>query len=125
VVFDGSHAPLFCQERDQVAGVRVVFSRGGEDADSVIARMAAAEQEKAMVVSSDRQVAAAAQTCGSGTIDSPAFEQRLMLAVAMEMPPSDADEPPVRRPRHATRKKGPSRRLPKKKRQQQRRIVKL
>ena len=125
VVFDGTQAPMFSRRRDRIGGVGVVFSRQGETADAVIARMAEREREKAMVISSDRQVALAASACGSGNISSPAFEERLMMAIAMEAPSGEEDDAPVRQPRQKTRKKGPSRRLPKKIRQQRRRATKL
>ena len=80
VVFDGTRAPGLTLERDRQKGIAIVFSRQGETADSVIKRMAAREREGALVVSSDRDVTAYAQSRGAAVMDSPAFEQKLLLA---------------------------------------------
>ena len=60
VVFDGADAPIFSQSHDRVKGITVRFSRAGETADDLIKRMAAHDREKALIVSSDREIAAAA-----------------------------------------------------------------
>ncbi len=56
VVFDGAANPLSDGAPHKAAGVTVIFSRSGEDADSVIERLVArarARGEKAVVVTSD------------------------------------------------------------------------
>lgn len=123
VVFDGVRAPELAPLRDQVKGVRIVFSRGGELADGVLVRMARQEREQAMVVTSDQAVAHAAAACGAAVIDSQEFELRMALAAAMEGLEGPADEMPGRRV--STRKKGQGRRLPKRLRQQAMRTRKL
>ena len=57
VVFDGTNALSFSGHRDYIDGIEIKFSRFGESADSVIKKIAAGEKEKALVVSSDRDVA--------------------------------------------------------------------
>jgi hypothetical protein len=123
VVFDGVRAPQLAPLRDQVKGIRIVFSRGGELADGVIVRMARQEREKAMVVTSDQAVARSAAACGATAIDSQEFESRMAMAAAMEGLEGPADEMPGRRV--STRKKGEGRRLPKRLRQQRMRAKKL
>jgi hypothetical protein len=123
VVFDGVRAPELAPLRDQVKGVRIVFSRGGELADGVLVRMARQEREQAMVVTSDQAVARAAAACGAAVIDSQEFESRMALAADMEGLEGPADEMPGRRV--STRKKGEGRRLPKRLRQQAMRARKL
>jgi len=123
VVFDGVRAPELAPLRDQVKGVRIVFSRGGELADGVLVRMARQDREQAMVVTSDQAVARAAAACGAAVIDSQEFESRMALASAMEDIEGPADEAPGRRV--STRKKGEGRRLPKRLRQQAMRARKL
>ena len=57
VVFDGHNSPVFSPQRNRQKGISLRFSRSGESADEVIKRMAHREREKALVVSSDRDVA--------------------------------------------------------------------
>ncbi len=123
VVFDGARAPELSPPRDRVKGISIVFSRGGDSADSVIARMARQEREQAMVVSSDQAVARAAAACGAAAIDSLEFEARMAMAAAMEGLDGAPEEPLDRRV--STRKKGEGRRLPKRLRQQRLKVGKL
>jgi predicted RNA-binding protein with PIN domain len=123
VVFDGARALEPSPDRDRVKGISIVFSRGGELADSVITRMARQEREQAMVVSSDQAVARAAAACGASVIDSPEFESRMAMAAAMEGLDAPAEEPLGRRV--STRKKGVGRRLPKRLRQMRLKAGKL
>jgi predicted RNA-binding protein with PIN domain len=106
-----------------VKGISIVFSRGGELADSVITRMARQEREQALVVSSDQAVARTAAACGAAAIDSLEFESRMAMAAAMEGLDGLAEEPLDRRV--STRKKGEGRRLPKRLRQQRLKAGKL
>ena len=123
VVFDGTRAPGFTLERDRYRGIAVVFSRRGETADNVIKNMAAREREGALVVSSDRDITAFAQSRGAAIIASPAFEQKLMLAGYLET--KGYDEAPDSGWKPTTRKKGPRRRLSKKARRSKAKIRKL
>jgi predicted RNA-binding protein with PIN domain len=111
VVFDGSRAPLDCPVRDRVQGVCIVYSRYGELADNVIKRMAAGEREKAIVVSSDRDVIRYSAASGCATLSSPEFERKLLTACLMADREPDTDSDAGWIP--TTRKKGPSHRLPK------------
>lgn len=123
VVFDGVRAPDLSPPRDRVQGIAIVFSRGGEPADTVIKRMARQEGGQAMVVTSDLAVARAAEACGAAVIDSPEFEARMAMAAALGGFAEPAEEPPGRRV--STRKKGEGRRLPKRLRQQRMKAAKL
>jgi predicted RNA-binding protein with PIN domain len=123
VVFDGTRAPGLTPDRDRYKGIAVVFSRQGETADTVIKRMADREKEGALVVSSDREVTRYAQSRGTAIIDSPAFEEKLQMAVYLEM--KGFDEEPDSGWEPTTRKKGPRRRLSKKARRSRSKIRKL
>jgi len=122
VVFDGTGAPGFSPARDHVKGIRVRFSRSGETADAVIQRMAAREGERALVVSSDRSVAQLATASRAAVIAAPEFEQRLLLGEADGGEQSDPDSPGWQ---PTTRKKGPRKRLPKRKRRNRSKLRKI
>ena len=123
VVFDGAHAPPLSQPKDRVKGIKIKFSRSGETADTVIKKITAREKEKVLVVSSDRDVVDFAASQGAATISSPAFEEKITMAVYMDTKgivdqTRDGWVP-------TTKKKGPRRRLSKKKRRDRVKIKKL
>ncbi len=123
VVFDGTNAPVFSQNRIQVKGIKVKFSRTGESADSVIKRMASREREKALVVSSDLDIVNFAATKGTATISSSEFEEKLALAVYTDTKGIENEDEGGWVP--TTKKKGPSKRLSKSKRRNRVKIKKL
>jgi hypothetical protein len=123
VVFDGTNAPTFSQNKYRVKGISVKFSRKGELADSVIKRMVSREREKALVVSSDMDVVNFAATKGAATIRSSDFEEKITMAAYMDIKgierEGDGEWVPT------TKKKGPSKRLSKRKRRDRIKIRKL
>jgi predicted RNA-binding protein with PIN domain len=124
VVFDGMDAAWGTPERDHYQGITVVFSRQGESADNVIKRMSAALREKAMVVTSDRDIINAVERSGCAVISAPAFGEKLRMAALLETG-DDAADADASGWAPTTRKKGPRRRLPKKQRGLQRKQRKL
>lgn len=124
VVFDGAAEPALYGSRDRVEGVAIRYSHGGESADDVIRRMVRREKSRALVVSSDREVMAAAESVGATAMNSAAFEERVALAGYLAVKGGgSASESREWIP--TTRKKGPSRRLPKRKRRARVREQKL
>jgi hypothetical protein len=124
VVFDGADQPSLYGSRDRVKGIAVRYSQGGEPADDLIRRMAQRERARALVVSSDREVMAAAESAGATVIASAAFEEKVAMARYLALKGGDdATESAGWVP--TTRKKGPSRRLPKRKRRTRTRTQKL
>jgi len=123
VVFDGAQAHSFFQSSDQIKGIKVKFSRNGESADTVIKRMAAREKEKALVVSSDLDVMHFAASAGCATITSLRFEDKITMATYMETKGIEQEDEGGWVP--TTKKKGPRKRLSKKKRQSRVKIKKL
>jgi len=123
VVFDGTHAPPLSQHKDRVNGIKIKFSRSGETADNVIKRMAAREREKALVVSSDLNIVNFAASKGAATISSPAFEEKITMAVYMDTKKDEDQNQEGWVP--TTKKKGPSRRLSKRRRRNRVKIKKL
>lgn len=124
VVFDGVNDPSLFGSRDRAKGIAIRYSHGGESADDVIRRMARRERAKALVVSSDREVMHAAEAAGATVMDSAAFEEKVSLARYLALKGGEgAGESAGWIP--TTRKKGPSRRLPKRKRRARARVKKL
>ncbi|MFO7714905.1 NYN domain-containing protein [Desulfosarcina sp.] len=124
VVFDGTAEPSVYGPRDYLKGILIRYSQGGESADDVIRRMAHHEKSKALVVSSDRAVMAAAESAGATGMTSRAFEDKIAMARYLALKGGgDADDSAGWEP--TTRKKGPSRRLPKRRRKIREREKKL
>jgi predicted RNA-binding protein with PIN domain len=123
VVFDGANAPSFSQRKNRVQGISVKFSRSGELADAVIKRMVGREKEKALVVSSDLDIMNFATAKGAATISSSEFEKKISQALYMGIKGVESSEESGWAP--TTKKKGPSRRLSKKKRRDRTKIRKL
>ncbi|UCD31493.1 MAG: NYN domain-containing protein [Desulfobacterales bacterium] len=123
VVFDGANAPLFSQHKKQIKGILVKFSHSGESADAVIERMVHHEREKALVVSSDLAIVNFAAARGAATISSPKFEEKINLATYITPTRSEDEGQEGWVP--TTKKKGPSKRLSKKKRRDRIKIRKL
>lgn len=124
VIFDGTAAPAGMPRRDVQKGIVLRYSSQGELADTVIKKMAGKEREKLMVVTSDQEIVRYAEAMGCATIGSVAFEDRLMMAQYMDLKGvGEASEGNGWRP--TTRKKGPSRRLSKRRRKNLKKIDKL
>ena len=123
IVFDGTNAPPFSQHKNQIKGIKIKFSRSGETADTVIKRIVTKEREKALVVSSDLDVVNFAASNGAATISSPEFEEKIIMAAYMDTKGVENEDGGGWIP--TTKKKGPSRRLSKKKRRNMVKIRKL
>jgi predicted RNA-binding protein with PIN domain len=120
VVFDGWQGGELQESRDRRQGIAIVYSRRGEKADEVIKRLLAKERERAVVVSSDREIQECAKRVGAAWLSSPEFEMHLSLA-GTEADPDDRLDFPT----SGTRKKGPAHRLSKRQRQRRQRLKKL
>lgn len=118
VVFDGWQGGALKESRDRYQGVAIVYSRRGERADEVIKRLLAQERERAVVVTSDREIQEWADRLGATWVTAQEFDRRLTLSGE---PPEETDEPA----RRGTQKKGASHRLPKGQRRRQQRLKKL
>jgi uncharacterized protein len=129
VVFDGAHAPDLVTRSYQQQGIRILFSGPGETADAVIILLAAKDGEKALIVTSDREVATSAEAHMAATISSQAFERRLSMASGSSLSGTEdgsaLSEDDLSGWQPTTKKKGPSRRDPKRVRRNQKKISKL
>jgi len=123
VVFDGTTAPLFSQQRNRHKGISIIFSHEGESADTVIKKIARKERQRALVVSSDQDIVQSAADSGAATVSAHDFENKMTMSMDMDGLQFDRDDYNGWRP--TTKKKGPSRRLSKRQRKNSAKILKL
>jgi predicted RNA-binding protein with PIN domain len=116
VVFDGREQGGFSEGTESAGGFGVRYSKRGETADSVIARLVTEGGEGAVVVSSDREVAEAARRQGAAWLSAAEFLARVEASRLVSLKGGDEEERP------AKAGKGVARRLPKAERQRQRRL---
>lgn len=126
VVFDGYREGGIKQERTKDKGIDIIFSKKGEQADSVIKRIAEVKKEEILVVTSDNEVADFSRRRGAAIVSSEEFEMRMDMAASLD--DRDFDDDPCDEPfvkMIHTKKKGPSKRLKKSVRRSNTRIKKL
>ena len=120
VVFDGWQGGELRETRDLFQGVKVVFSRRGERADEVIKRLVVKERQRALVVSSDRELQEIANRSGAAWVGASQFEAAYLTGNSGDLSEEENDHP-----NQGTKKKGPARRKSKRERQRQQRLKKL
>ena len=118
LVFDGWKSGLMDEVSESKQGVRIVFSRQGEKADSVIVRLARAKGSGCVVVTSDREVRRAVEKFGAAAVYADEFSRILRK---LELAADGGSDEGGRRPN----KKGNPKRLAKNERQRQGRLKKL
>jgi uncharacterized protein len=119
VVFDGWRTGQSQENRTVIGGVKVIYSRIGDKADSVIKRMISAERREWIVVTSDREIADHAWSTGSIPVSSDDFLNALN---AKDLPGiGEEDEEEYFQPR----RKGSPHQLSKKEKAVRRAISKL
>jgi predicted RNA-binding protein with PIN domain len=119
VVFDGREHGGFSEASESAGGIGVRYSKRGETADLVIARLVAEAGQGAVVVSSDREVAAAARRHGAAWLSGVEFVAKVgesRLAALKGGEEEDRPDKPA---------KGAARRLPKTERRRQQRLKHL
>ncbi len=119
VVFDGWLGGDLKETRDRHQGLLIIYSRRGEKADEVIKRLLTIERQRAVAVTSDREIQTWAQGVGAAWISAGQFEMQHLLAGEGEAG-EEPDDAGAHRP-----KKGPARRPPKDQRRRQQRLKKL
>lgn len=120
VVFDGTHSGRLTRSRDMKAGVEIIFSKSGEQADSVLKNMAKSKGGSLTIVTSDRDIASYAGSFGSVVISSDEFRELLDYALYEDLKGVSSEEE-----EEDHKKKGPSKRPPKAERKKKNRLKKL
>lgn len=116
VVFDGRERGGLSGGSQKSHGIVVRYSRQGESADEVIAHLVAGAGEGAVVVSSDREVQAAARRHGAAPVSAEEFIARMDRSRAASTKGGDEDDRP-----HKSGK-GAAHRRPKRERREERRL---
>ncbi len=121
VVFDGWQHGDLKESRDRHQGISIIYSRRGERADEVIKRLLHQERERALVVTSDREIQVCAEQTKAAWINASQFESSHLHDPSGAADPDAGADSSTR----GTHKKGPARRLSKRLRQRQQRLKKL
>jgi hypothetical protein len=116
VVFDGREQGGFSEATESTARIGVRYSKRGETADAVIARLVAEGGEGAVVVSSDHEVTATARRQGAAWLSATEFMAKVEASRLSSLKGGEEEDKPVKLG------KGVARRLPKSERQRQRRL---
>lgn len=119
VVFDGREQGGFSEGSESAGGIGVRYSRRGETADALIARLVAEGGAGTVVVSSDHEVAAATRRRGAVCLTAGEFIARIEAGRVAALKGGEEEERP------AKAGKGVARRLPKAERQRRRRLKAL
>jgi len=127
VVFDGVLNLSEFSPAYQQAGIHIRFSPEGKNADRVICDLLEKERDVALAVSSDNSVIQGAEKHACGVIKSPAFYDKVYMAVAFYTM-GEKDDVISHKPAHKrwmTKKKGPTKKLPKRERKNKKKTDKL
>jgi hypothetical protein len=130
IVFDGWQGGPVEEERDKLSGIDIIYSRKGEKADEVIKRMVQERAEEVVVVTSDRDIADYVSRRGGTAISSQEFDGLMGRAKnAMTGNARHEEERLDKEDEDATtaraKKKGPSRRLSRRKKSAMEKMRKL
>ncbi len=121
VVFDGIHSGHLSRNQETRDGVKIVFTKGGEEADYVLKQMVAEQGSGLTIVTSDRDITRFAQDRSAVVIPSAEFKELLDQCEYMDIK-GDSEDDDYDEDRQ---KKGPAFRASKKDRKKKQRIKKL
>ncbi len=124
VVFDGTASGRLARGSESFAGIKVIFSRGGEEADAVIKGLVRDKGASLTVVTSDHDLGSYAEARGAVLISSAEFLDILDMAEYEDVKGVSPEDEDGEVPGFG-KKKGPSRRPPKQTRKKRNRLKKL
>ena len=126
VVFDGADKVTLAEEKTQQKGIKIIYSRQGRTADSVIRKICRDQGENVVVVTSDGELASYAELCGSVAMASEEFEEKVEMSSYANLKGLEGeDEGEGWSPAKGTSKRGPARRPSKKERKRRQKWKKL
>lgn len=92
VVFDGWKTGGGQENQSVIGGIKVIYSKVGDTADSVIKRIISSERREWIVVTSDRAIADHAWACGSIPLSSEDFLKMLNKGCPSALEQEEAEE---------------------------------
>lgn len=118
VVFDASRTENVGVTEDRIEGIKVLYSEMRQTADAIMIDLARRLKDQVMIVTSDNEILHAARSSGCSYLSSQEFEKKLGEALTYSEKDLERDQPEISQihKRFLTKKKGPSKRLPKAKR---------
>ncbi|HDQ03385.1 MAG TPA: hypothetical protein ENN23_02275 [Deltaproteobacteria bacterium] len=125
VVFDAGEGGSEYEERDRYDGIDIIYSSYGHNADEVIKRIVTQSAGEAIVVSSDREIASYAAREGKTSLSAAEFELLMKKAFAPATGQRQVSSRVSAKTGRLKKKKGPSRRLSRSKKQLQKKISRL
>ena len=124
VVFDGWQQGQPMEQREQRAGVQVIYSKRGEKADQVIQRLVRQYGSDCAVVTSDHEIINVARSHGAFVMEAQEFARKLSApsSPAGAVPHKELDRGDDTRSWRGPEKKGNPKKLPKAQRRRQGRL---
>jgi len=122
IVFDGKKSGSLSRDGLNQGGIKIRFSKDGEEADQILKEMAAAERHGMTLVTSDRAVVSFAEACGAVAISSEEFDTILSLSMYSHVKGVTDEDEEGDMP---TKKSGNPKKLSKQERKRLQRIKKL
>jgi predicted RNA-binding protein with PIN domain len=108
VVFDGWKTGEARESRSVVGGIKVIYSKIGEKADSVIKHMISSDRREWIAVTSDREIADHAWASGSIPVTSEDFLKATERKISSSFPEEEEDEEDYREPQRKGNPRKPS-----------------
>jgi len=126
VVFDGADKVTLAEEKTQQKGIKIIYSRQGKTADSVIRRICRDQGGNVVVVTADRELASYAESCGSVVMASEEFEAKVEMSFYANLKGLEGEEEGEGwSPAKGKSKRGPAKRPSKKERKRRQKWKKL
>ena len=127
VVFDGGRSSNIYRSRESHKGIDIVYSRSGEEADTIIKEKAKAQGKGLTIVTSDRELGSYCELHGAVIITSGEFYDLLEMALYSDMKgvEDDGGDDGQVPSEVGGRRKGPARKLSKKEREKRKKLKKL
>lgn len=116
VVYDGWRNGGSSESYEKTGGIHVIHSRKGETADMVIMRLCRESPGNLVVVTADREIISSVIQNGGQAVNPAEFHHKISRPSTSHDYAAEVDNDPAYSRRVNTRKKGPSRRVPKAKR---------
>lgn len=126
VVFDGTRSDNLFRSRGTEKGIEVVYSRSGEEADTIIKEIAREQGGGLTIVTSDRELGSYCERHGAVIISSGEFHDSLEVALYADTKGLEEVHGDGQTPSDAGgKRKGPARKLSKKERAKRKKLKKL